>query len=150
MKALDVETAQRLARTYFDRRAKWNDEEDEMTSFMVAVLNFGDHLTAVHCLSGEWSGTKADLTPRQGIPRCPNGHALLESGTQHRLALVEQPTPNFNPATGAAVRMTLVEVGVQWCVSHDAAASASERSCGTVRNVHIPCDLRPLVYREQP
>lgn len=88
MATLDLPQAQDLASRYFARRERFADE-DERTSFLVVVLNYGDHLTAAACIGGEWQGTKGDLPQRDGIPLCPNGHPLTESFVQFRLGLVQ-------------------------------------------------------------
>lgn len=89
MKPLDLAQAQDLAGRYFARRERFVGE-DERTSFLVVVLNYGDHLTAVACIGGEWQGTKGDLPRHDGIPLCPNGHPLTESRHHQRLGLVEE------------------------------------------------------------
>ena len=86
---ITVDQARDLAARYFARRSRFVDEDEE-TSLLVVLLNFGDHLTAVSCIGGEWSGTKGELRPGNGIPVCPLGHPLLESDNQVRLALVRQ------------------------------------------------------------
>lgn len=86
---LTVDDARDLASRYLARRARWT-EEDAETAFLVVVLNYGDHLTGVSCVGGEWTGIKGDLTPRDGIPLCPNGHPLLEQSTRMRLGLVPE------------------------------------------------------------
>ena len=85
---LTVVQALRLSDAYFYRRERWADE-DPRTSFLVAVLNYGDRLTAVACIGREWSGTKGDLQRQEGIPLCPNGHPLIEFGPRCRLGLIE-------------------------------------------------------------
>ncbi len=60
-------------------------------SILVVLLNYGDHLTMVSCTAGEWSGVKGDLVPSAGIPKCPNGHVLVEHRRQMRLGLVSAP-----------------------------------------------------------
>jgi hypothetical protein len=97
---LTVIQADDIVSRFFERRGRFA-EETEHTSLMVVLLNYGDHLTAVTCVGPErWSGTKADLTPRDGIPHCPNGHPLMESGNRKRLGLVDEVLPRFNPGTG--------------------------------------------------
>jgi hypothetical protein len=91
--ALSVHDAERMFESLQARRVRFPDE-DEHTAFMVVVLNFGDHLTRVTCVGPEgWSGTKGDLTPRDGIPLCPNGHPMLEHVPRLRLGLVEEEVP---------------------------------------------------------
>lgn len=71
-----------------ERQARFG--EDFTMSVGVVLLNLGDRFVNVACVGGEWCGTKGDLTPRQGIPLCPNGHPLVETSTAPRLALCEE------------------------------------------------------------
>lgn len=64
--------------------------EDLTASVGVVLMNLGERYVRVECIGGEWSGAKGDLTPRQGIPLCPNGHPLIETSTAPRLALCEE------------------------------------------------------------
>jgi hypothetical protein len=86
---LSMEEAQRFVDGYNSRRERFPSEPSN-TSMFVMLFNFGDHLTPVRCIKGEWAGTKGELAPRDGIPVCPDGHPLLESGEVHRLALVAE------------------------------------------------------------
>jgi hypothetical protein len=47
-------------------------------SIVVVLLNAGDRYTEVRCIGGEWTGIKGDLPTFDGVPHCPNRHALLE------------------------------------------------------------------------
>lgn len=60
-------------------------------SVMVVLFNYGDKMTQVSCVNGEWSGTKADIPRRQefGVPLCPHGHVMVEHGPRVELAFVE-------------------------------------------------------------
>lgn len=78
MSGLTVQEASDIADRITQRRERWPDE-DEHQGIMVVLLNCGDQFTPVACIGGEWSGTKAELTPGLGIPHCPNGHVLTES-----------------------------------------------------------------------
>lgn len=90
---LTLAQGQELYAQFRSRREKWGREETELDSFLVVIFNYGDGTTAVACTAGEWSGTKADLVPRDGIPLCPNGHPLVEGRLRYRLGLVsEVPT----------------------------------------------------------
>lgn len=64
------------------------DEEFEM-SVGVVLMNYGEREVKVECVNGEWSGLKGELSRSPDIPKCPNGHVLLETSTAPRLALVE-------------------------------------------------------------
>lgn len=89
MTTLNLDQAKEIADVYFVRREAFH-QETPLTSLLVVLLNYGDHLTQVHCISGEWTGKKGELQPRDGIPLCPNGHPLIESHKQLRLGLVEE------------------------------------------------------------
>lgn len=103
MSALSVHQANDIFERIAARRERFADE-DEHTSFMVVLLNYGDHLTAVSCIGGEWSGVKADLTPRDGVPLCPFGHPLMESNARQRLGLVDEQLPTFPHVPGGSGR----------------------------------------------
>jgi len=64
--------------------------EDFLLSLGVVLMNYGDKYVKVVCVAGEWSGTKKNLVPRDGIPLCPNGHPLIETTQAPRLALIEE------------------------------------------------------------
>ena len=66
--------------------------ESLLLSIGVVLMNYGDQLTPVWCVGGEWSGTKGDLPrPAVGrIPHCPSGHVLTEGRPRYRLALVPE------------------------------------------------------------
>ena len=50
------------------------------------------HLTPVRCVKCEWSGQKQDIPRREGfgVPLCPNGHLLIETGPPLHLGLIEE------------------------------------------------------------
>lgn len=56
----------------------------------VALMNYGDGFTEVECVNGEWAGIKKDIRPSDGIPKCPNGHVMLEKPGRWVLALVKE------------------------------------------------------------
>ncbi len=87
MTELTVHQANEIAQKVIARQAA--HDEDLHTSVMVALLNYGDHLTPVHCIAGEWSGTKGDLVPSSGVPVCPSGHVLVQVMQRYRLGVVE-------------------------------------------------------------
>lgn len=114
---LTLEQAQDLAGQFLTRLEKWPNEEI-YTSFLVVILNYGDHLTAISCVSCKWNGTKSDLQPNDRIPTCPNGHPLTESNRQVRLGLVDSLYPNDLPASQEAPIYRKVakrnDVGTDW------------------------------------
>jgi hypothetical protein len=63
-------------------------------SIGVVLMNYGDPFVKVKCTNNEWSGIKSDLTSRNGIPLCPNGHPLFEITRAPRLALVFEEDNN--------------------------------------------------------
>ena len=84
---LTVPQAADIAEQFQHRRERFPDERT-FDALMTVLLNFGDNLTPVACILGEWSGTKGELPRSAGLPLCPNGHPLLETGDGYRLALV--------------------------------------------------------------
>jgi hypothetical protein len=88
--SLTVEQATDLVDRYIRRRDRF-PEEEEREAFLVVLLNYGDHLTRVHCINGEWQGTKDEIPPKDGLPLCPNGHPMLETGPIFRLSLLAEP-----------------------------------------------------------
>lgn len=78
-----------IVQRYLKRRELFPDE-DEAITLSVVLVNYGDHLTEVRCIRGDWSGTKADIrSPIHSIPTCPYGHPLIESRQRYRLGLIE-------------------------------------------------------------
>lgn len=72
---LTIESAADLAYTIEARMARGDDLIDAV---LTVLLNAGDRFAVVQCVAGEWSGTKAELEPGPGIPKCPNGHVLTQ------------------------------------------------------------------------
>lgn len=89
-----------IAEQFQHRRERFPDERT-FDALMTVLLNFGDNLTPVACILGEWSGTKGELPRSAGLPLCPNGHPLLETGDGYRLALV--PTTHTAPPPVAKI-----------------------------------------------
>ncbi|MET0786308.1 MAG: hypothetical protein ABWY25_06340 [Paenisporosarcina sp.] len=88
VRTLNVTDIENIAQKVEYRRLQF--DEDFMMSLGVVLMNYGDRYVKVICINGEWSGTKADLIPRDGIPLCPNSHPLFEVSTAPRLALIEE------------------------------------------------------------
>lgn len=88
---LTVREIREIAEAVQDRLDRW-ENENLTTSICVVLANFGDHLTPVQCIKGEWSGQKQDIPRREGfgVPLCPNGHLLIETGPLLRLGLIEE------------------------------------------------------------
>lgn len=87
--ALTIDQAKDIADLIAYRQASFANETLE-TSIMVALLNAGDRFTSVACVAGEWTGTKGDLQRGAGIPKCPNGHVLLEGDQRKRLGYIDE------------------------------------------------------------
>ena len=86
MKALTVADINYIVESIRYRQAACS--EDLGMSIRVVLANCGDRLTQVRCVANCWQGTKADLSPWTGFPRCPDGHPLIVPGTLHVLGLV--------------------------------------------------------------
>ena len=67
-----------------------NFKESLQTSVAVVLVNLGSQYIQLRCTNGEWIGEKRDLPGNGGIPRCPNGHPLLELSEAPVLALVSR------------------------------------------------------------
>lgn len=52
--------------------------EDAVFSFGIVMLNIGNRFAVVTCLEQEWQGLKKDIPKGEGVPKCPNGHTLME------------------------------------------------------------------------
>ena len=96
MKPLTIDQAMALFDKFTTRRYNF-PAEDAQTAFVVVLLNYGDHLTPVACVAGEWTGTKGEARSQYpphidggGLPLCPNGHVLTEGATRQRLGLIEE------------------------------------------------------------
>lgn len=74
--ALTVPQALAMFEAINYRQQKYNELFEE--SLLVVLFNFGSRFDEVNCINGEWHGHKQDLECAPGIPKCPNGHVLLE------------------------------------------------------------------------
>lgn len=88
IRVLNVSDIENIAQKIEYRRLQF--DEDFRTSLGVVLMNYGDRHVKIVCVNEEWSGTKADLIPRDGVPLCPNGHPLFEVSTAPKLALIEE------------------------------------------------------------
>lgn len=86
IKVLNVTDIENIVQKVEYRQLQFN--EDLMMAIGVVLMNYGDRYVKVRCVNEEWEGTKAYLTPRDGVPLCPNGHPLLEISKAPELALV--------------------------------------------------------------
>lgn len=74
----------------FKSRRNLFPAEEELMSFGVVLMNYGDKFTNVRCVNGEWHGVKMDVPKNPGIPKCPNNHVLLEYGERTTLGLIPE------------------------------------------------------------
>lgn len=86
IKIIGVNDIEEIHEKIMRRRSKFA-EEDLKTSLAVVLMNYGDSYVKVKCVGQEWSGTKGELAPGDGVPLCPNGHPLFEMSVAPRLAL---------------------------------------------------------------
>ena len=95
---LTTEMANTIFETIEFRQARF--EETLHTSIMVVLLNYGDDLTGVSCIGGDWEGVKAEAVKApSGLPCCPiDGRPLLEGHERWRLGLM--PDDAFADAIG--------------------------------------------------
>ncbi len=149
---LTVEQAAAITDAFTARRDRF-PQEGPATSLLVVLLNWGDHLTAVSCIAGEWSGVKGDIPHDPTVrvlPVCPNGHPLLEGFDRWRLGLVHEPAAPVAPPPGCE------EVdGVAWCVVHDGVVDElsdrldddGEPRCDMCDELDDACRIVPLFLR---
>lgn len=79
---LKIEDIEEILEAVEMRQRNFPDEPRDMT-FMLVMLNIGDRYAKVDCIKGEWVGQlKKDIPRRRdgGLPLCPNGHPLTQSG----------------------------------------------------------------------
>lgn len=91
--SLTLDHLEEITRSIMTRQNLFPDEPIEM-SIGVVLANYGSGYTEIQCVNGEWSGTKNDLRPGDGgIPKCPNGHVMVETSLGKELALVDRAGP---------------------------------------------------------
>lgn len=92
--ALSVDQANKIAISIGYRQEHFGESLHD--SIMVVLLNCGDQFTRATCIKGEWSGTKADLQGGTNIPKCPNGHVLIEDNDgRKQLGWVDEEPIDF-------------------------------------------------------
>lgn len=52
--------------------------EPPVLSMAIVMMNIGDRFAPVACVEGEWKGHKKDLYGGVDVPKCPNGHAVIQ------------------------------------------------------------------------
>lgn len=86
---LTIDEFRDIVNAFVERRERFPRENDE-DSLMVVLVNYGDRFTNVRCINGEWVGIKHHIPRTDGIPKCPNGHVLLEVGNDRwELGLIQ-------------------------------------------------------------
>lgn len=80
IRTLTIQDTKDVAQSILARREIFPDEPFEQTVGVI-LFNFGDRITFVSCINGEWRGQKKDLQPTGTIPKCPNGHVLMQGYT---------------------------------------------------------------------
>lgn len=65
------------------RQKNFPGEPNEVTLALV-LTGIGNRYTSVNCIEGEWVGRKKDVNhfDDEGVPTCPFGHHLVESGAR--------------------------------------------------------------------
>lgn len=59
------------------RQINFPDESTTLTLGLV-LFNIGDRFARVECIEQEWTGFKKDIPKGDGVPKCPNGHVLMQ------------------------------------------------------------------------
>lgn len=88
MAELTTDDVRKIWESFNYRKSRFPHEQ-EFTAFALVLMNWGDSLTVVYCTSCGWRGTKGDLPRAQSLPKCPEGHPLMEYGPLHRLGLIQ-------------------------------------------------------------
>lgn len=80
-KALSIEDAYMIFEAIERRKSNFPDEPPEMTCILV-LRNIGDRFANVICMNEKhaWTGLKKDIPKGEGLPTCPEGHVLMQSG----------------------------------------------------------------------
>lgn len=89
MDYLSVHDVQEIASSIEERQQRWPDESITMAVGIV-LMSYGDRFVHIKCIAGEWEGVKGSLPRIPGLPKCPNGHPLIETSTAPRLALITE------------------------------------------------------------
>lgn len=86
------EDAQEILEAIQTRQKNFPGEPNEVT-LAVVLMGIGNRYTSVNCIEGEWVGKKRDIghEDADGVPTCPNGHHLVESGARVTLGWMLVP-----------------------------------------------------------
>jgi hypothetical protein len=76
-KGLSIEDVEMLLNALETRSTNFPEESFDLT-FALVMLNIGQRFTSVSCINGEWVGQKKDVPKGDDVPKCPNGHVLME------------------------------------------------------------------------
>ena len=76
---LSIEDAYEIFVAITKRHENFPDEPLDMTWILV-LRNIGDRYSEVICMNEKhsWKGIKKDIPKGEGIPTCPEGHALMQ------------------------------------------------------------------------
>lgn len=74
---LNSEDVEMIIEAVNDRQKLFNREPLAM-SLALVLFNIGDRFAAVSCVAGEWEGLKKDIPRGEGVPKCPNGHVMMQ------------------------------------------------------------------------
>lgn len=86
---IKMEDISMIIEAIVDRQRRFREESLRIT-IGVVLANIGEGFAPVSCINGEWTGIKADLESDGDIPKCPNGHVLLQ-GPGMQLGWVSEP-----------------------------------------------------------
>jgi hypothetical protein len=80
-KPLSIKDAQEISEAVKRRQENFPEEELGFTLTLI-LLNIGDRYAAVACMNEAhgWTGIKKDIPKGEGIPTCPEGHVLMQTG----------------------------------------------------------------------
>lgn len=62
----------------YEQRQRNFPNEPASFTFALVLFNIGDRFTPVECIEQEWAGLKKDVPKSDGVPKCPNGHVLVQ------------------------------------------------------------------------
>lgn len=75
--SITIKDVEEIVTAVVDRQQKFPGEPVGITIALV-LMNIGDRYSPVECLEQEWTGIKKDVPKGEGVPKCPNGHVLMQ------------------------------------------------------------------------